>query len=436
MKDWLPFTLFVAAIAFLAFLYGAAVGTFRVFPYSYIEEPFKAVGQLLSNREVGKATSKHFLYPARYPAGTTVHAADRMQPGVTLVTSYWERDGQLRPAVRLLDSKGETLHEWAINPHELWPESPYNDFIKGKYNNPENYVHGTWLLPDGNLILNIEYLGLFRLDACGTPVWKLPYRTHHSVHRDENGDFWVAGLNWREAKVPGYVHMKPPFVDETVLRVSPDGEILDEIFIIDALYKSGYQSVFADIAAQWDLTHINDVETLSTSIAPAFPLFNAGDIMVSMRHLSLVVVLDGETHKVKWHLRHPLVHQHDPDFESDGRIVIFDNQDDTTQEGSYYGASRLLGVNPADNSLATVYPVEADTPFYTLSGGKHQLLANGNRLLTEANPGRIIEVAPDGSLVWEWVAKRAGSDLVPEVLEGTRYPAATLQFLPVSCSAP
>ena len=34
--------------------------------------------------------------------------------------------------------------------------------------------------------------------------------------------------------------------------------------------------------------------------------------------------------------------------------------------------------------------------------GKHQILHNGNILLTEAPEGRAIEIAPDGSLVWEY----------------------------------
>ena len=49
-------------------------------------------------------------------------------------------------------------------------------------------------------------------------------------------------------------------------------------------------------------------------------------------------------------------------------------------------------------------------PFYSWQRGKHQLLPNGNLLVTETEHGRVFEAAPDGSLVWErdmgWDADR------------------------------
>lgn len=59
--------------------------------------------------------------------------------------------------------------------------------------------------------------------------------------------------------------------------------------------------------------------------------------------------------------------------------------------------------------------------FYTKHGGKVQRLENGNLLITEARRGRVFEVDEAGRTVWEWVAQRYNSKLVPEVLEGTRY---------------
>ena len=44
----------------------------------------------------------------------------------------------------------------------------------------------TDLLDTGDLIFNYENLGLVRVDVCGNVVWRLPYRTHHSIWRDEN----------------------------------------------------------------------------------------------------------------------------------------------------------------------------------------------------------------------------------------------------------
>jgi len=266
------------------------------------------------------------------------------------------------------------------------------------------------------------------MNACGEVVWTVPYRTHHSVSRDDAGNFWVAGLKWRYEPVPEYIHPVPEFVDETMLQVSPDGKILREIFVLQSIYQSGYADLIVSSHRTLDITHMNDVEVLSASMADRFPTLAAGDILVSLRNLNTVLVIDGKTEKVKWHFRHPLIRQHDPDFEPDGRITIFDNRDDMTQEGMKLGPTQLVSVNPATNEWTIVYPQTSKQAFYTQTGGKHQLLANGNRLITEAHGGRVFEIDPDGDVVWNWIVATRGDGLVPEVLEGTRYPAGLAKF--------
>lgn len=436
MKDWPGLAVFVIALCFLAFLAGSAVVTFKVFPYSYISSAFSALNQLAQMSREGNKTTFHFMNKARYEGeGVTVHDPATAQPGITLVTSHWLNDGVYVSAIRLIDLDGNVLHEWQVHPEQIWPETPYDDYSAGKYNEPQNYVHGSFLMPNGDIVFNIEYLGLVRMNACADILWKLPYRTHHSVDRDDDGNFWVSGLIWRESRVYGYVHIKPPFVDETMLKVSPDGEILDEVFLVKEMYASGYADMFADIKAIYDFTHMNDVEILGADMADAFSIFEAGDIMVSLRHLSLVAVFDGDTRQVKWHFRHPMIHQHDPDFEADGFITIFDNQDDTTINGSLFGRTRLLRVDPATKEYEVIYPVRDDQPLYTKEGGKHQLLPNGNRLITEAQPGRLLEITPDGETAWDWRTEKSEDGIVAEVLEGTRYPANYVNIGDFNCGA-
>lgn len=435
MKDFLGTIIFSLAIGFLAFVLGIAASVFKFWPYQPIMDGMEAAYVLLNpaTGDGAAVNQSHQLNPQRYPDyGVTTNKADQVQPGVTLLTGYWWRNSRWQPAIQLIDADGGVLHEWPVNPAEIWPETPFDDHVAGTKNNPNNYVHGAWLLPGGDVVFNVEYAGLVRMNACGEVVWTLPYRTHHSVFRDHEGNFWVSGMYWRYEKNPDYVHPKPDFVDETMLKVSPDGEILREIFILKSLYESGLGGMFADAIKTLDLTHMNDVETLSPEMAAAFPTLNAGDILVSLRNIGLVVIVDGATEQVKWHLRHPLVRQHDPDFEPDGHVVIFDNRDDTTQTGMRLGPTRLLRINPATNEMNTVYPLTEEQHFYTQTGGKHQLLDNGNRLITEAHGGRVFEVTPAGETVWSWVAE-SRDGLVPEVLEGSRYPAELADFT-ASCS--
>jgi hypothetical protein len=427
------FVVFVLACMCLAFLAGIFAAIFQVFPYPPIQQVVSQVAASMT-QDSGKG-DLHFLYRIRNAdSGVTVLNAAKAQPGITLVTGMWNDDGEWHPEVRLLDLEGQVLHRWQIYPQKIWPESPHDDWVKGAHNQNTGYVHGSVLLPNGDIIVNIEYVGMVRMNACGDIKWTVPLRLHHSIHEDDDGNFWAAGLYWREQAVAEYVHLKPPFVEEMMVKISPDGEVLREISILDVLYRSGYQGTIDSNKKKFDMTHMNDVEVLSAELAGQFPGFNAGDIMVSLRNYNMVLVIDGETEQVKWHFRHPLIHQHDPDFETDGSVVIFDNNDDTTREGSLGGQTQLLRVDPVTGSYERIYPLSDEDRLYTQEGGKHQLLANGNRLITEANAGRVLEVTPAGETVWNWVIDSRAGDYLPEVLEGTRYPATAADFIPaLSC---
>ena len=81
------------------------------------------------------------------------------------------------------------------------------------------------------------------------------------------------------------------------------------------------------------------------------------------------------------------------------------------------------------------YESSEEPRFYTRRAGKHQTLENGNLLISEPQAGRIFEVTPEGETVWSWLVERWASNdsLVPETLDGNRYPFAFADF-PRDCT--
>jgi hypothetical protein len=137
------------------------------------------------------------------------------------------------------------------------------------------------------------------------------------------------------------------------------------------------------------------VDILDPSMADAFPLFEAGDIMLSMRSLNLIVVLDAEGRRAKWWQHGPWYRQHDPDFEPDGKISVLDND----MNG---GASRIIEIDPVTRKTKEIFAGSPQVPFYTWRRGNHQRLENGNILIAESETGRAFEVDREGDLVWEY----------------------------------
>lgn len=426
------------------------MGKYHWFPYSLLSGSFKVLNAYL------KPTRHHHFFPMQYDkVGANIYKPDEMAPGLTLLTSYW-KDLNWKPGIRLINAKGDVLHQWITDPAAIWPVSPHSDDVADAFNVSTNYVHGAYLFENGDIIFNIEYMGLVRMNACNEIIWRLSYRTHHSIFRTETGDFWVSGLKWIEDTPEGrerltrYPGLRLPVAEEFALKVSPDGEILQEISLLETLYKAGHEYLIWKIGRRrkGDITHLNEIEVLSSSMADHYPLFEPGDLVVSMRNIHAVFVFDPVSLKVKWLTTGPFMFQHDPDFIGNGWIAIFDNNPDgsrspkyldanpivTVKPGQYLGGSRIVALKPGTNEVRVLFPKGLSQPFYTEAGGKFQMLENGNLLIAEAQAGRLFETNSSGQIVWEWIQEYNNDNLVPEVLEASRYNLTSTKISSWGCN--
>lgn len=434
-----PLIVFVASLAFLAMVYGFAAARLGWFPSALLGPAIDYAHWSLQSPDT------HRLYPARHDftgarsydeSGKTIAVTDAAnEADVTLVTSHFQTADGVRPGVRVLDRRGEVLHEWLFDAKTLWPGTRSDPMAPA---DPfQEFAHGTFLFENGDVLINVEYHGLVRLDSKGAVVWKIDRRTHHAVHRDEDGNFWVPVLGFAEdlgVVVEKYLGLWPPVHVEGALRISPAGEILEEHDFIAALVASEHKSLLWTTGPgapgrRGDIVHLNDVEPLPKAIADQYPLFGAGDLVVSLCFLNAVFVYDRQTRAIKWLASGPWVRQHDPDFVGDGWISVFDNRWDESPAGQLLGGSRLVAVQPHTGAQKVLYAGSTTgdgrrRPFYTSLGGKAQRLANGGWLLTETTAGRVFEVDAEGRIRWEWVQEHERAGMVCEVLEGTRYAIA------------
>ncbi len=258
-------------------------------------------------------------------------------------------------------------------------------------------------------------------------IWSRILDTHHSISLDDEGNLWVPSRAWRSRDLGRLPYVSSPFNEEFLIKVSPDGKVLKRLSVIDLIYKSGYEALmFADRKFKADsnareVTHFNDIEVLTNAMASAIPSLRAGDLLVSMRNLNLVMVIDPVAEQIKWSTTGPFLRQHDPDFLPDGTIAIFDNRQ-LTSDGRK-GFSRIVSVDPVSRAVRVLYEGTEQNRFYTSIMGKQQPLPNGNILITESKGGRAFEVAQNGETVWSFV-NRWDEDWVVTISEATRYPGS------------
>jgi len=311
---------------------------------------------------------------------------DKASPGYTLfapLTGHGE--------VYLVDLDGEVVHRWKL---------PYGP------------GQTTRLLPNGNLLYNgktPESLALFPVwslyrggivleaDPHGRIVWE--HRRpdhHHDACRLRNGNTVVLGLQEVPAdfapRIRGGLPVSSPgapIYEDVIYEVNPAGETVwtwrahehidPELAVIHA----------QDSRDHWPMA--NSVNELDD-----------GNLIVSFRNVSLVVILDRRTGAVIWSLGHPVVaQQHYPHELPGGNLLIFDNGSYRSNKSFPY--SRVIEVNRATKEVVWEYVDDPPQNFFSPYMSSGQRLPNGNTLITEASFGRIFEVTPEREIVWEYV---------------------------------
>ncbi len=294
-------------------------------------------------------------------------------------------------SVQLHDGSGERVHTWPIY------EMSFSDLPRHRQNAP----HAMEILADGSVIISFDRVGLVaRVNPCGDAIWVREGFYHHSFAPAADGGIWTwFGERSAYGQVQDILKFDPD-TGEDIKRISFTRDVITRnhdsalafSMFPDFPFVPDDQIVPADQNLR-DIFHPNDVEELLPELAPAFPQFEAGDLMLSIRELDLIAIISPEG-ELKWTKNGPWLKQHDPDFEPDGRISIYDNS-------RFRPRSRIMTVDPVTMEVTDALP-GLEASFKSSYRGKHQLLPNGNRLVTIPEQGQAIEVAPDGKVAVEF----------------------------------
>jgi arylsulfotransferase ASST len=128
-----------------------------------------------------------------------------------------------------------------------------------------------------------------------------------------------------------------------------------------------------------------------------------GNLVVSFRNISTVVMIERWTGNFMWRLGSPpLAQQHDPRPLEDGNVLIFDKGAHRRDHPAPY--SRVIEVDPRTDAIVWEYSDESLFDFFSPYTSSAQRLPNGNTLICEGCHGRIFEVTRQGHVVWEYVS--------------------------------
>ncbi|WP_415404579.1 arylsulfotransferase family protein [Tateyamaria sp. SN3-11] len=387
LSDRLMFGGFMISVVCLAVLYGIVASWWGWFPAQQVGLAHRTMLDVSTNwkNDLGLEPTRHLVVPSYTEAasldrGYYLAPGAQQQPGYVLIAGLSDDQETSMHVVRMFDSTGEEVHRWPIHYPEFDPVIP-----------PQNVMlHGMEVFEDGSVVATFDTgHAIARVDACGETMWSVRGGFHHSITRSGDGGIWT----WEGEDMVR--------LDENTGEKTQSLNLRNDVIAANDGKQRGMfdmrtlepQEATGGLTYLDDPFHPNDVEMLRPEMANAFPMFEAGDLMISLRELNMVAVVDPDSGILRWSHHGPWLKQHDPDFHPDGTITVFDNATGTDR-------SLIRRIDPKDNSTTIEFTGTDAVPFYTWRRGKHQYLPNGNILLTEAEHGRILEVDRGGNVVW------------------------------------
>jgi len=318
--------------------------------------------------------------------GVTKHDRERTAPGYNLFTNDVDR-------AFLMDNNGKVVHTW---------------YLKGKRN-----CQHVELQENGDILAVCVEQSFTRLDWNSGVVFNLRIAADHDFAVLPDGSYLVAFL------YPPLNYKGRPVVFDGIAHVNADGTVRNPKWWsafkqLKALKKHHVPS-FLDTPPNgrprpgyvFDYYHMNTLEILPpTPLGKSDPRFRAGNYLICLRNVHLILVLDQDDRSVTWSWGEGVLDMpHMPTLLENGNILLFDN-------GTERKYSRVLEIVPPAGEIVWEYRGHPPESFYSELRGGIQRLKNGNTLICESERGRVFEVTREGEIVWEFWN--------PDVTEGKR----------------
>lgn len=174
-------------------------------------------------------------------------------------------------------------------------------------------VWNPYLSKDGVLTYMIPWNDLISIDLkTGQEQWRVQGAFHHSIEPNADGDLWVCGAVEPEAigdQKSGIRHSNRVFDDQALVKVSKSGKILQVISVADILSSSGLEYLLygsSNPNVNYDPIHLNQI----TPILRDSGVFRKGQLLVSLRNLSAIILVDPDSRSVVWNKSGNWMNQH------------------------------------------------------------------------------------------------------------------------------
>ena len=395
--------IFIFSLFFIIFLAGITAAKFDLWPASEIVHKIneaEAYFQAIEKQKIQKQIRGYDIDREIKQAGA-LWQQDKAYNGYTLITVRYSQ------LVYLLDMEGKVVWRWDAAFRKAWPSPKH---IPRPVAESNIYLEKAVLYPNGDVLVTYTGIGdtpygygLAKFDKNSNLIWTYDERVHHDIHIDSStGHIYTLIHRFINSPIKGLEGISYPVLADYIVTLSSDGKELSSISVLEAFRDSPFSLMLfkkPKSQARWDITHTNAITKLSKDKAEKFPLFKAGDLMISSRSMDAIAVIDPAAKSVRWAYNGLWKAQHSPKFTNRGTILLLDNKGHIFKGKPY---SRIIEFNPMTLNIEWSYVGDPKNNFYTDVYGRVQDLPNGNVLVAESQMNKIFELNKEMEVVWQF----------------------------------
>jgi hypothetical protein len=188
---------------------------------------------------------------------------------------------------------------------------------------------------------------------------------------------------------PPYGEKGDNFRDDGVAILSPEGKIIHKLSLTKLFSKNNMLELIYSSGLETDPFHLNSVFPVLND----FGVFKKGDLLLSLRHQSMLLIYRPSTLEIIWHKIGPWSNQHSAKFDRNGNIYLFDNRVIDTH---YNRRSELSYIDEKNkillHNISSDYTTEIDNcvnekEFSTVTGG--YVLFKDNYIISRYRDTRV-----------------------------------------------
>ncbi len=202
------------------------------------------------------------------------------------------------------------------------------------------------------------------------------------------------------------------YFDDAINILNQDGKIIFSKSVTEILIEHGIiHRIFSQQSFETNTIHLNDIQP----VLKDGPYFKKGDLFLSLRNLSMVILYRPETNKIIKIIEGGFLNQHDVDILDERTISIYNNNVLLNSKNERIVTNNEIVIYHFDTDS---FSIRFEDTFKNLkinahTGGLVDFLDDGSAIVENNTRGRILYLNNNGEVVWEFNNLNSKKKLYP-----------------------